>query len=364
LLPKLVTMRKRPDGEPEPGGHVVSFATPSCVLASTSKNPLGLCFMGDTLHLQIAPEDNKAKTSQLLSVTPYRLLKMRDSCVAEGKMDHPLTQKAGEGFVWRWFPYAPGGPPLRAQGEFSVPIDQEEVDAILNAVEAGRPVPVFTRSDAGAANAKTGPTFAARKEEANALFEAGEYVKAIAAYDAALAAGPPSDTDAAVAHANAAQALLNLAAADEQRREACAAEAFRRAHAATQLDPNYAKAHARVAAAADILGESAAAVEARAKAEACVKAAAAAEAAARAKSKAEAEEKRQAQEAQRQVAEAVRRREAEREALLEREREFERQKREKEALRHDTDLNSMLGLDPKFGGIGIGVTGAPGAASA
>ena len=29
-----------------PGGHVVAFATTSCVLASMSKNALGLCFMG------------------------------------------------------------------------------------------------------------------------------------------------------------------------------------------------------------------------------------------------------------------------------------------------------------------------------
>ena len=30
----------------QPGGHVVAFASSSCVLASTSKNALGLCFMG------------------------------------------------------------------------------------------------------------------------------------------------------------------------------------------------------------------------------------------------------------------------------------------------------------------------------
>eukprot|EP00439_Symbiodinium_sp_Y106_P074422 s501_g14.t1 len=48
------------------GGHVVSFATHSCVLASTSKNALGLCFMGDTLHLQLKAKEPK----QLLSITP------------------------------------------------------------------------------------------------------------------------------------------------------------------------------------------------------------------------------------------------------------------------------------------------------
>jgi hypothetical protein len=69
---------------------------------------------------------------------------------------------------------------------------------------------------------------------------------------------------------NAAQALLNLAAADEgEKRQGCAAEAMRRAVLATRLDPTYAKAHARVAMACDILGEAEAAAESRKKADVC-----------------------------------------------------------------------------------------------
>ncbi|CAE8586921.1 unnamed protein product [Polarella glacialis] len=137
LFPKLLTARKRPDGVAEAGGHVVAFATPSCVLASMSKNALGLCFMGDTLYLKVAAGDVQARTNQLLSSVPLRLLKMRDN-----ETSHPLRQADAKGFVWKWFPYAPGGPPLKSPGEFSVPVDQGEVDAILNAAEAGKAVPV------------------------------------------------------------------------------------------------------------------------------------------------------------------------------------------------------------------------------
>jgi len=270
LLPALVARRNRPEGAPDQGGQVVAFATPSCALATFSKNALGLCFMGDTVHTKIKPDPS----SQLLSTAAFRLMKMRDAGEAS---NHPLNQKAGEGFVWRWLPYVPGGPPLKASGEFSVPIDAGEVEAILNAAEAGKPVPVFTHEGSGTATAgsKAAPvleTFAKKKEAANAFFKAGEFVKAIAAYDAALNVKPlPSDAEAAIAHANAAQAMLNLAASeeDETRRQGCAAEALRRGNRAGELDPTYAKAHARCAAACDILGEVQAAAEFRSRAEAC-----------------------------------------------------------------------------------------------
>ncbi|CAE7834102.1 unnamed protein product, partial [Symbiodinium necroappetens] len=104
-----------------------------CVLASTSKNALGLCFMGDTLHLQLKAKEPK----QLLSITPMRLMKMKDR-PRDGER-HPLQAPASEGMVWQWLPYSPGGPPLHSPGEFSVPIDQGEVDAILAAAENGQP---------------------------------------------------------------------------------------------------------------------------------------------------------------------------------------------------------------------------------
>mmetsp|Transcript_101737 Transcript_101737/g.286885 ORF Transcript_101737/g.286885 Transcript_101737/m.286885 type:complete len:571 (-) Transcript_101737:110-1822(-) len=340
LLPKLVAMRKRPDGVAEAGGHVVMFGTSSCVLATTSKNALGLCFMGDTLHLQIANEGGNAGTKQLLSATPYRLVKMKDSSLDKETMMHPLTQKAAEGFVWRWFPYSPGGPPLRAAGEFSVPIDQGEVDAILNAIEAGRPVPVFSHAAETAETAKsaTSSQFATLKERGNALFKGGEYVKAIVAYDAALGAGAPGDSDAAVVHANAAQALLNLAAADEARRAPCAAEAMRRAMVAVELDPTNAKAHARCAAACEILGEPAAAAEAKAKADACL----AADAATRAIKQAEAQKKRTAAEEQKAALERARQEREAREALLARERAYENEKDEADAAKERFEAASSL----------------------
>jgi len=350
LLPKLVATRKRPDGLPEGGGHVVAFATPSAVLATTSKNALGLCFMGDTLYLQIAPKDQKDRASQLLSSTPYRLLKCKASPDAA---KHPLVQKASEGFVWKWLPYLPSGPPLRSPGEFSVPVDQGEVDAILNAAEAGRSVPVFTRLAADVA-AQSASLFAAMKEKGNGFFKAGDYLKAISAYDCAVKVKPsPPDSDLAIIHANAAQALLSLAAADESgKKEGCAAEAMRRAMLATQLDPAYAKGHARVAAACDLLGEPEAAAEARGKATACAEKASAAEAKAKAAKLAEADEKRKALEVKRAADEKLRAEAAHREALLERERAAERQKEDNVTTEK---LNSMLGMDAGLAGLASGL---------
>lgn len=333
LLPNLVAKRKRPDGAPEPGGHVVSVATTSCVLAATSKNPLGLCFMGDTLHVQM-PKSGGADALQRLSTTPMRLLKMKDG----GRGENPLDQKAGEGLVWRWAPYAPGAPPTRTSGEFSVPVDAGEVEAILNAAEAGGTVPVFTHASEKAAGAEKGAEFAAAKEDANALFRAGDHVKAVAAYDRALGLGPPSDADAAVVHSNAAQALLQLAATDPARREQIAAEALRRGARAVELDGTYFKAHARCAAACELLGESAAAAEFRAQADACLAADAATKAAKLREAEEKREEQREVHAARKAAAQLVGKaqsdeaaREAARDALLERERAREREKEEAEA---------------------------------
>jgi len=352
LFPKLVTGRKRPDGAPEPGGHVVAFATNSCALATMSKNGLGLCFMGDTLHLQIAAKDEQTKVKQLLSATPMRLMKMKDPQAGVEKASrHPLQQQASEGFVWRWLPYTPGGPPLRSPGEFSVPIDQGEVDAILNAAEAGKPLPVFTKESASE-KAAASKTFTSKKDEGNALFKAGECVKAVMAYDAALEAGAPKDADAAVAHSNAAQALLNLAAADPPRREACAAEALRRANAAAELDPTNAKAFARCAAACDILGEDEAAKEFRARQEGCT----AADAATRALKQAEAERRRKELEEQKAKAAVAKQEREARDALLERERALERERQKAEESKaagpRSPDLSSLLGIDPSLASLG------------
>lgn len=317
------------------------FGTPSCVLATTSKNALGLCFMGDTTHLSLVVKEPKA----ILSTKPYRLLKVRDNSVG-GEASHPLKQQASEGFAWTWLPYAPGGPPIRAPGEFSVPVDQGEVDAILSAVAAQRSVPVFGHADARDSSTLAA-TFADRKDLANRLFKRGEYVKALKAYDFALSAGAPSNADASTIHSNAAQTLLNMAVADKPRAEACAAEAMKRALTAAELDASNTKAHLRCAAACDILGEAAAAAEARAKAEQC----AAVQAAAEAKQKEAKElalvEKRKVDEACAAAAARAEEEKSNREIILERERARERALDEAEAAKarvaEARELNSMLG---------------------
>lgn len=242
---------------------------------------------------------------------------------------------------------------MKATGEFCVPEDQAEVDAILAAAEKGMPVPVFSsRKAAGlpadkALSASSASDFASRKEAANALFKSGDFVKALAAYDAALAAGPPGDAEAAVLHSNASLALLRLAEQDGPRRLPCAAEAMKRAVRATELDPTYAKAYVRCAAACDILGEPAAAAEARAKADGCL----AAEEATKNAKRREIEENRNAeQERKAAIAKSVEERKA-RDALLERERALEEEKIEKEGAEVSAHLASMLGIDAGLAGV-------------
>jgi tetratricopeptide (TPR) repeat protein len=335
LLSKLVTQRKRPDGQPEAGGHVIALASTSVVIASVSKNALGLCFMGDTLHLKMAAQDKASKANQMLSTTPFRLVKMKDASGVDAPR-HPLDQKASEGFVYRWLPYSPGGPPLRQEGEFSVPIDQGEVDAILNAAEAGQKIPVFKHDES------SGPSkFQELKDKGNALFKTGEFVKAIVAYDAALATKPaPSDKDASIVHSNAAQAMLNLARDSAEKREGCAAEAMKRALIATQLDPTNAKAHARCAGACDILGEKDAAAEARAKADACLATTAAAEAATKEARLLEAQKEKEAKQAAKAKKDELLAKEAAREALLARERALEQEKWDAEAASKKAETSS------------------------
>merc|ERR1711957_1050577 len=184
-------------------------------------------------------------------------------------------------------------------------------------------------------------------DEANTFFKAGDYVKAIAAYDAALdLKPPPADKDAAVAHCNAAQALLNLAAKDEERREACAAEALRRAHIAVELDPLYPKAHARCAAACDILGEMEAAADFRSRAENCSATKAAAESAEQAAKRAEADQRRKDFLLRRAVAEKAEREKKHRDEILARERALEN---EKDSAAEAASLTAMLGIPATIG---------------
>eukprot|EP00435_Cladocopium_sp_Y103_P073819 s164_g45.t1 len=136
-----------------------------------------------------------------------RLMKMKDP--QSGSARHPLESAASEGMVWRWMPYSPGGPPLHSPGEFSVPVDQGEVDAILEAAENGRAVPVFTQTPK-VASAVSSATFLKMKDQGNSLFKAGEFMKAVSAYNAALNEDGVPPADAAVAHSNAAQERTDL----------------------------------------------------------------------------------------------------------------------------------------------------------
>merc|ERR1712193_425965 len=187
-----------------------------------------------------------------------------------------------------------------------------------------------------------GPSkFQELKDKGNALFKTGDYVKAIVAYDAALATKPaPNDKDASIVHSNAAQAMLNLARDSEEKREGCAAEAMKRALIATQLDPMNAKAHVRCAAACDYLGEKEAAAEARSKADACMATSASAEAAAKEAKLAEAQKEKAAKEAARARREELLAKEAARDALLAREKTLENEKWDAEAAKKRAETSS------------------------
>jgi len=164
--------------------------------------------------------------------------------------------------VWKWIPYIPG------PGEFCVPRDQNEVDAILAACESlqsgakGVQIPVFGQSttpeDARQERCKHALSL---KDEGGKRFVAENFTGALEAYLAALQVEALSSSDSAKVHANMAACLIKLGG--EER----AAKALRAAVEAYTLDPTYAKAYFRAAQAPEILGETDAAAEAQAKAD-------------------------------------------------------------------------------------------------
>jgi tetratricopeptide (TPR) repeat protein len=115
-FPSFVEAAKTKGGADE-GDRVVLFGATNCSLVAGSRNPIGLCFAGDIVVNDIA------KSGDLLSKTPYRLARVS------------ATEFA-------WTAYAPSA------GEFSVPAEQSEIDAILEAVQGGRAIPVFGTSPA------------------------------------------------------------------------------------------------------------------------------------------------------------------------------------------------------------------------
>ena len=270
LLPSLVAKRKRGDGEAEPGAHVAVFAARGCVLASTARNALGLCYLGDVLHTKIE------LSGDCLSTQPYRLVKVKMP-PRDAQKSHPLVQKAGEGVSWKWLPYAPSP----TSGEFSVPTNQAQVEQLLACLEKGEPCPVFGETmDAKKRDARR-RAFAAAKDQGNARFQAGDWSGAVASYDRAVKVADDAAEDRvplfgavgsddpprplAAAHANAALCHLKLCeAADGDAKKHQSALALKRAMASAETDPTYAKAHDRCAKAFENLGEAAAAAESRA----------------------------------------------------------------------------------------------------
>mmetsp|Transcript_73726 Transcript_73726/g.210161 ORF Transcript_73726/g.210161 Transcript_73726/m.210161 type:complete len:373 (-) Transcript_73726:1053-2171(-) len=218
LLPSLVAQRPRPEGDA--GGVVVLFAAPQCVLTAGSSNPLGLCWAGDVANCQIA------QTPDLLSGTPYRLVKA--PAPAPGGPKHPLrvaANKAGDK-IWKWVPYfsKQGGTGVTAAAssqEYSVPRDREQADAILNAIENKQPVPIFTDPAAQKLLDEQAAAVAAAKKErvlslkadGNAKFKEGDCQQALKYYGAALQTwSSVSNNDdketASVLHANSVGSAL------------------------------------------------------------------------------------------------------------------------------------------------------------
>eukprot|EP00943_MAST-04B_sp_MAST-4B-sp1_P002416 g2416.t1 len=117
LFPHLCFKAKLTTGMDE-GDRVVLFGTSNCAMSAGSRNPIGLCFSGDILINDIV------KTGEMLSNVPYRL---------KYKSASPTKSTPFE-----WMPFIP-----KPSFEFSVPNEQSEIDAILDAVQGGKQIPVF-----------------------------------------------------------------------------------------------------------------------------------------------------------------------------------------------------------------------------
>jgi len=260
LLPSIAATRKRAEGDE--GGTVAIFASNHIALSAGSKNPVGLCYAGDVANLQVV-------INEVICATPWRLVK----ALAGTAESHPLRQACSgpkadastaggtPGRVWKWIPYVPG------PDEFSVPRDQNEVDAILAACEAIQngskmKMPVFGSVKTPEEVEKEKCERALKlKDTGGQCFVAEDFNGALRHYAAALEVGGLSNGDMAKVHANIAACLLKLGG--EER----VAKALRAAVEAYTLDPAYAKGYFRAAQALQILGETDAAAEAQAKAD-------------------------------------------------------------------------------------------------
>ena len=118
LFPFLCNKAKLSSGMDE-GDRIVVFGTSNCTMSAGSRNPIGLCFAGDILINDIA------KTGEMLTNVPFRVSFQSSS-----------TPTVSTPFEWsRFIP--------KQSFEFSVPNEQSEIDAILDAVQRGTKIPVF-----------------------------------------------------------------------------------------------------------------------------------------------------------------------------------------------------------------------------
>jgi tetratricopeptide (TPR) repeat protein len=203
LFPHFIQNREAGAGAGTPQGDSVCLfgANQQCLVAD-SRNPIGLCFMGD-MCLDIA------KTRDLISNQPYRLAtsSASNSAIPAAKPGHPLHKLLtagleGTGNIFHWQQYDPKA----RNGEFSVPEEQGEVDAVLAAVQSGKQIPVFRRETTSPTiSAKTAAAAAAKpganaewvklKEKGTGFFKNKDFKQAELWYSKALEAHEQEETD-------------------------------------------------------------------------------------------------------------------------------------------------------------------------
>merc|ERR1711871_1921599 len=181
------------------------------------------------------------------------------------------------GVTWKWLPYAPAA----LSGEFSLPTSKDEVEALLECIEHGRPCPVFGPTEDQRRFEVRKSAFDGSKAQGNASFQGGDWKGALQAYDRACKVASEAASDRmplypdeprplAAVHANAALCFMKLAEESEgKQREVLYAQALKRAMSSAEADGTYAKAHDRCSKCFEALGEMEASNESRKLYEAC-----------------------------------------------------------------------------------------------
>merc|ERR1711865_387298 len=141
-----------------------------------------------------------AKTRDLISNQPHRLTvqSLKTSKMPAANPSHPFHKVLTSGLgnnaegIYTWERYEP------AKGEFSVPEEQGEVDAILAAVQSGKQIPVFRESAAGStAPATINPNadWVKFKDKGTEFFKKKDFTQAEQWYTKAIDAHTKEETD-------------------------------------------------------------------------------------------------------------------------------------------------------------------------